>query len=97
MKLDSIFKGLGIETMEDINKLSCFFIIKDQAKFSETGEIKEKLIHPNDATRAIRRFVESHRNDKLTGQSKVMSQNDDRLEGRPTFLIYFFQKKTKCF
>lgn len=86
MKLDSIFKGLGVETMEDITKLSSFFVIKDETRYGENGELEEKLIHPNDAIRAIRRFVEAHRNDKLIAQGKAnmvenkVGDDRDRLE-----------------
>lgn len=58
MKLDSIFKALGVETLDDVTKLSYYFTVKSDNE--ENSE--EKLIHPNDAVRAIRRFFESQRN-----------------------------------
>lgn len=57
MKLDSIFKALGVETLDDVTRLSYYFTVQ-----SENGDSEEKLIHPNDAVRAIRRFFESQKN-----------------------------------
>ncbi|KAJ3063744.1 hypothetical protein HDU98_000466 [Podochytrium sp. JEL0797] len=74
MKLDSIFKALGVETVEDIEKLTSFFVARDASTVaarmpSPEGIVKisSQLIHPNDVIRAIRKFVEDHRPDKAFG------------------------------
>jgi dynein regulatory complex protein 1 len=64
MKLDSIFKALGVETLDDVTKLSYYFTVR-----SENGNgTEEQLIHPNEAVRAIRRFFESQRNGSEIGK-----------------------------
>lgn len=73
MRLDSIFKALGVETMEDIERLTSYFMIS-KSKVGEEVKIGEhehpdeedtkfesRLIHPNDVVRAIRSFVEESR------------------------------------
>ena len=72
MKLDSIFKALGVETMEDINHLGNFFITKDSQNDSE------KLIDPNEAIRAIRKFMESQKTVQKEGENyKATPENDE--------------------
>ncbi|KAJ3414827.1 hypothetical protein HDV05_005984 [Chytridiales sp. JEL 0842] len=82
MKLDSIFKALGVETVEDIEKLTSFFVAREHAggaggepaTTQEGGEgvVEEQtnLIHPNDVVKAIRRFVEHHRSEKNSGHGQ---------------------------
>jgi dynein regulatory complex protein 1 len=77
MKLDSIFKALGVETLDDVTKLSYYFIIKSE----NTQNAEEKLIHPNDAIKAIRRFFESQKNG-----SELQKHCDDDEEGISTTL-----------
>ncbi|KAJ3020875.1 UNVERIFIED_CONTAM: hypothetical protein HDU68_009921 [Siphonaria sp. JEL0065] len=72
MKLDSIFKALGVETVEDIEKLTSFFVAREALSGgTPSSEISAThataLIHPNDVIRAIRRFVEDHRADRSNG------------------------------
>ena len=52
MKLDSIFKAIGVETEEDIHRLTEYFIMKGDES-SDT----HSLIHPNQVLKAIRLFV----------------------------------------
>ncbi|KAL2911141.1 hypothetical protein HK105_209389 [Polyrhizophydium stewartii] len=69
MKLDSIFKALGVETVEDIERLTSYFVAETDRPI--TGGYKSrsqlltddaaKLIHPNEVVRAIRKFVERNR------------------------------------
>jgi dynein regulatory complex protein 1 len=78
MKLDSIFKALGVETVEDIEKLTSFFVARDHdqdsilasGENSGLGEDQTNLIHPNDVVRAIRRFVEHHRKESSVPAGK---------------------------
>jgi dynein regulatory complex protein 1 len=64
MKLDSILKALGVETVEDIEGLTSVFVSKhkseDDAKVSTDGSAV--LISPNEVVKAIRKFVEEQRN-----------------------------------
>ena len=52
MKLDSIFKAIGVETEDDINRLTEYFL----ATVEENPE-QANLIHPNEVLKAIRLFV----------------------------------------
>lgn len=71
MKLDSVFKALGIETEEDIHKLVQYFLLEEgeeeRPETTDTEELgatvaeggaKLALIHPNDVPQALRKFVE---------------------------------------
>eukprot|EP01135_Chromosphaera_perkinsii_P003238 Nk52_evm13s239 gene=Nk52_evmTU13s239 len=77
MKLDSIFKALGIENDDDIHYLVGFFVreldeegdiaLKDgetQAESIKPHPDHRDLIHPNFVVKAIRSFVEQHSNYK---------------------------------
>lgn len=75
MKLDSIFKALGVETMEDVSKLSSYFILQEESRGG--AEPEEKLIHPNEVIRALRRFAESQRSKAHPGLS---SHKEDQEE-----------------
>ena len=52
MKLDSIFKAIGVDTEEDIHRLTEYFISR-----SEADPDHPSLIHPNQVLKAIRLFV----------------------------------------
>ncbi|KAJ3261146.1 hypothetical protein HK103_006455 [Boothiomyces macroporosus] len=65
MRLDSIFKALDVETIEDIERLTSYFVKDDNeddsadVQRSRTQLIVEDnatLIHPNEVVGAIRRF-----------------------------------------
>ncbi|KAJ3287403.1 hypothetical protein HDU79_005720 [Rhizoclosmatium sp. JEL0117] len=75
MKLDSIFKALGVETVEDIEKLTSFFVARDASP--EVATSSTQLIHPNDVIRAIRRFVEDHRSEKPLKHGGKIRLNDE--------------------
>ena len=60
MKLDSIFKALGIETEEDVHQLVKYFICEpnEDEQDSSSAEKPLSLIHPNEVVMVVRRFVE---------------------------------------
>jgi dynein regulatory complex protein 1 len=63
MKLDSIFKAIGIETEEDIHHLVKHFIVKSETKTSvdersDTDETGPVLIHPNEVLSRLTIFVQ---------------------------------------
>ena len=62
MKVDSVFKALGVETEEDVRKLITFFIRKAEEKRPDTESSEDgslpQLIHPNEVPQALRRFIE---------------------------------------
>ena len=73
MKLDSIFKVLGVEKEEDIHQLAGYFIHKEPASEEKEATASEEpptgvkpqaiptkpmLIHPNEVPQALHRFVE---------------------------------------
>eukprot|EP00051_Salpingoeca_urceolata_P005515 m.73944 g.73944 ORF g.73944 m.73944 type:complete len:691 (+) comp14395_c0_seq2:114-2186(+) len=62
IKLDSIFKALGVESEKDIARLAHYFVVKD-----EDGSVPEQaeLIDKNDVLPALRNFVADQR--KLKG------------------------------
>ena len=75
MKLDSIFKALGVETVEDIERLTTYFVAEtDNNNLTEKERRKSKsqlldgddavLIHPNEVVHAIRNFVEESCHDR---------------------------------
>jgi dynein regulatory complex protein 1 len=69
MRLDSIFKALGVETMEDIERLTNNFFLKSMTENENINGEDENgdqsggngLIHPNNVVRAIREFVDESR------------------------------------
>ncbi len=91
MKLDSIFKALGVETMEDVNKLSSYFLVQEASK-NNGDDSDEKLIHPNEVIRALRRFAESQRSRDHPGlkSHKEEEEEDPELDADGT--ISFFSK-----
>ena len=73
---DSIFKALGVESLEDVTKLSYFFTFKNENE----SDSEEALIHPNEVIRAIRRFFESQKSGKTTLDTS--NDHDDEDEER---------------
>ncbi|KAJ3317271.1 hypothetical protein HDU93_004127 [Gonapodya sp. JEL0774] len=62
LKLDCIFKALGVETVSDIERLASFFILTpstDQRSATETAAREPELIQPHEVTKAVRRFMEA--------------------------------------
>ncbi|KAI8905824.1 sperm tail-domain-containing protein [Gorgonomyces haynaldii] len=58
MRLDSIFKALAVETIDDIERLTSYFVQETISK----DEVK--LIHPDNVVKSIRKFVDDSRGHK---------------------------------
>lgn len=86
MKLDSIFKALGIETEEDVHQLVKYFICEpsEEEEDSSSAEKPLLLIHPNEVVMAVRRFVEAKQGPSkaasLTPQTMVATNKDRKDE-----------------
>lgn len=82
MRLDSIFKALGVETVEDIERLTSYFVKESTLVEEDNTKSKSQLIiedsalliHPNDVVAAIRNFVD---------QSRQRDGNNSKAEGEP--------------
>jgi dynein regulatory complex protein 1 len=66
MKLDSILKALGVETVEDIESLTSYFVSKHNSDPDAKVKVNPTdgsavLITPNQVVKAIRKFVEDQR------------------------------------
>ena len=86
MKLDSIFKAVGIETEEDVQQLVGYFISdsnEEEHECSSTGK-SLSLIHPNEVLVAVRRFVEARQGPSkaasLTPQSMAVGNREKQTE-----------------
>ena len=90
MRLDSIFKALGVDTIEDIERLTSFFVDGAAGQSSQEDQAERAkliyedsaiLIHPNDVVTAIRKFVETHNGvrstDHNTGAPQLLSATSD--------------------
>lgn len=84
MKLDSIFKAVGIETEEDIHHIIKYFVNKSGPKSQEedSSERAPSLIHPNDVLSHLCSYVNDR--DKGSGSStpflsKPVRHNYDEL------------------
>lgn len=94
MRLDSIFKALGVESIEDIERLSSFFVaepsslaVSDDPVRSRVQLIVEdeaQLIHPNEVVDAIRRFTE---NSKTGGAISTRSRRASSIGGRTSPMV----------
>ena len=63
MKLDSIFKALNIQSVQDVERLQSYFVADNNAsKSTEEEKADLALIHPNEVIRSIRKFVEDSKN-----------------------------------
>jgi dynein regulatory complex protein 1 len=69
MKLDSIFKALGVETLDDIQRLTASFIVSHKPN----GE--DEIIQPTDVVRVLRTFVDSSRKG-AAGRPQSASNSD---------------------
>lgn len=92
MRLDSIFKALGIETMDDIERLTAYFIIGETkgshvANLHEGEETAQKLIHPNDVVRSIRTFVDESRMGGKTRKLRARTKSQDHEDEARKFLL----------
>ncbi|KAJ3168017.1 hypothetical protein HDU88_001965 [Geranomyces variabilis] len=76
MRLDSIFKALGVESMDDIEALMTYFFKPVRA---EDGTEEMELINPNDVVGAVRRFLDDKKAGKSAGpaQSEIPAADDD--------------------
>ena len=82
LKIDSILKVLGVEGAGDVEKLLSYFLADAD---------NHELIHPNDAIKAIKAFVEEHQAERQRGgetiktakhSSKEAGQDGTRREER---------------
>jgi dynein regulatory complex protein 1 len=83
MRLDSIFKALGVETVEDIEKLTSYFVKEDdsinpQTRAKMISDDQAALIHPNEVVKTLRKFVESNRS--KMGRRKVRTEEGEEGE-----------------
>lgn len=76
MRLDSIFKALGVDTVEDIEKLTSYFLTEISHHHALTGDEHDHLIHPNDAIKAIRKFTETHLGKRRSNEAEMDQQLD---------------------
>jgi dynein regulatory complex protein 1 len=90
MRLDSIFKALGVESVVDIERLSSFFVqdaISDQDSQKSKSELiiedNAVLIHPNDVVTAIRRFVDSSRHSNF--EKEDTTEMEEQFKGKNPF------------
>ncbi|KAI9092713.1 sperm tail-domain-containing protein [Phlyctochytrium arcticum] len=65
MKLDSIFKALGVESMEDLERLMDHFVKSKDGDAPPNSEVE--LIEPNEVVGAVRKFVEEKKAGRLGG------------------------------
>lgn len=72
LKIDSILKVLGVETAPDVEKLLSYFLADQDT---------QELIHPNDAIKAIKAFVDDHQR-RSEGQRVVKHTATKALEER---------------
>jgi len=62
LKIDSILKVLGVEGATDVEKLLSYFLADAD---------NHELIHPNDAVKAIKAFVEEHQAERQRGGDSI--------------------------
>jgi len=90
MKLDSILKALGVETIEDIESLTSYFVHKSHHSITDEPSVEEEpkhtlsdgaanLISPNEVVKAIRRYVEDQRS-KVVETSRPSTAHDSSTE-----------------
>lgn len=98
MKLDSIFKALGVETEEDVHTLARFFVQEptldeqgdslDAGLGAETSGVPRlSLIHPNEVPQALHRFVDhlhphSGKSHTPRGKPRSLAAHDEVLDGK---------------
>jgi dynein regulatory complex protein 1 len=86
MKLDSIFKAVGIQTVQDVERLEAYFVKNREGKSDDQVE----LIPANDVVKTLRRFIEDtnktkfsqkkgHRRSLRDGRAK--STDETRVDG----------------
>jgi dynein regulatory complex protein 1 len=93
MRLDSIFKALGVETVEDIERLTSYFVNddtisetdRDKSKSQLIAEDNAQLIKPEEVVIAIRKFTEENRKGiDLNGMEiTTVGDIDDGISSQP--------------
>lgn len=73
MRLDSIFKALGVENMEDIDRLTSLFIVKGKNQ-------DETFIHPDQVMKTIGDFLSSMKSLKFESKPGNIHAQDDELK-----------------
>lgn len=68
LKIDSILKVLGVEGAADVEKLLSYFLADAD---------NHELIHPNDAIKAIKAFVEEHQAERQRGGDSLKQPGKD--------------------
>jgi len=71
LKIDSILKVLGVEGAGDVEKLLSYFLADAD---------NHELIHPNDAIKAIKAFVEEHQAERQRGGESVKASKPSAKE-----------------
>lgn len=66
MRLDSIFKALGVDTVEDIERLTCYFVKDDSTTLTQSRvklieDDTAILIQPSEVIAAIKKFADHSR------------------------------------
>jgi len=72
LKIDSILKVLGVEGAGDVEKLLSYFLADAD---------NHELIHPNDAVKAIKAFVEEHQAERQHGGETIKTAKHGTKEG----------------
>jgi dynein regulatory complex protein 1 len=72
LKIDSILKVLGVEGAADVEKLLSYFLADAD---------NHELIHPNDAIKAIKAFVEEHQAERQRGGESVKASKPSAKDG----------------
>ena len=71
LKIDSILKVLGVEGAGDVEKLLSYFLADAD---------NHELIHPNDAIKAIKAFVEEHQAERQRGGETIKTAKHSNKE-----------------
>ena len=74
LRIDSILKVLGVEGAADVEKLLSYFLADAD---------NHELIHPNDAIKAIKAFVEEHQAERQRGGESVKASKLSAKENGP--------------
>lgn len=75
MRLDSIFKALGVDNIADVERLTRFFVVKDQ-------QSNETLIHPNAVISSIREYFDSVRKEVHNDEAEQLVVEKDVPTGK---------------
>lgn len=81
MKLDSIFKALGIKTEADIRFLASYCVDRSKEGDDMVEDMEPTLIHPNSVPEALRAFVEDFRQAKGLDTQQDSARLGDETRG----------------